>query len=431
MHSLVVALLCLTLFVDSAKACWWLRQHRSRAQACRPVACRSTSPPACNAMPFETLTDERILDQSHPGCVCDMAAIEEVGTSQAIDSTNELTIESTNDLTADSTIDSTAVHKPDEQPARADESVVVHSPTIVGDAAAVPQAAGGSPAATSAIAPAADAATPAAAQPMPLAAAGPTVLPSPTAPQEPIPDLQPAVANPSPVAPASNEQPVPEPAASTAPAAVDDLAGGPEAKPTKPEPQRPNLFDLYGDEGDDAVPPSEAPPADDATEDADAAAGEPEEESADTTPSETEPEMADEDAVDAEADENESDDDTSETAEPSPTIEEPAVEEPAVEEPAPQAEPEQAEVDPAAAAMAVPNEPLRHWANDAGTHHAQGWLVEVRADQVRILKVNGRHTTMLKDALSAADRDYVSAVGARLAAEQEGTNPAPSTTAGL
>jgi hypothetical protein len=38
---------------------------------------------------------------------------------------------------------------------------------------------------------------------------------------------------------------------------------------------------------------------------------------------------------------------------------------------------------------------------------------------------------MLKDALSAADRDYVSAVGARLAAEQEGTNPAPSTTAGL
>jgi hypothetical protein len=402
-------------------------------------------------MPFETLPDERILDQSHPGCACDMAAIEEVGTSQAIDSTTELTIESTNDLTADSTIDSTAVHKPDEQPARAEESVVVHSPTIVGDAAAVPQAAGGSTAATSAIAPAADAATPAAAQPMPLAAAGPTVLPSPAAPEEPIPDLQPAVANPSPVAPASNEQPVPEPAASTAPAAVDDLAGGPEAKPTKPQPQRPNLFDLYGDEGDDAVPPSEAPPADDAPQDADAAAGEPEEESADTTPSETEPEMADEEAVDAEADENEADDDTSETAEPAPTIEEPAAEEPAAEEPAPQpepeqpepeqaepeqaepeqAEPEQAEVDPAAAAMAVPNEPLRHWANDAGTHHAQGWLVEVRADQVRILKVNGRHTTMLKDALSAADRDYVSAVGARLAAEQEGTNPAPSTTAGL
>lgn len=381
-------------------------------------------------MPFETLSEERMLDQSHPGCVCDMAVIEDVGTSHAIASTNELTIEATNELTADSTIDSTAVHKSDEQPARAEESVVVHSPTIVGDAAAVPKAAADSTAATSAIAPAADAATPAAAQPMPLAAAGPAVLPSPTAPQEPIPDLQPAVANPSPVAPASNEQPVPEPAASTAPAAVEDLAGGPEAKPTKPEPQRPNLFDLYGDEGDDAVPPSEAPPADDATEDADAAAGEPEEESAATTPSDAEPEMADEDAVDAEADENEADD-TSEPAEPAPTTEEPAAEEPAADEPAPQSEPEQPEADPAAAAMAVPNEPLRHWANDAGTHHAQGWLVEVRADQVRILKVNGRHTTMLKDSLSAADRDYVSAVGARLAAEQEGTSPAPSTTAGL
>jgi hypothetical protein len=74
---------------------------------------------------------------------------------------------------------------------------------------------------------------------------------------------------------------------------------------------------------------------------------------------------------------------------------------------------------------------MRRWTNDTGTHHTQGWLVEVRADRVRILKVNGRHTTVLTESLSAADRDYVSTVGDRLAAERQGTSPAPSTTAGL
>ena len=91
----------------------------------------------------------------------------------------------------------------------------------------------------------------------------------------------------------------------------------------------------------------------------------------------------------------------------------------------------QANADPAEAAVAVPNEPIRSWSNDTGTHRTQGWLVEVRADRVRILKVNGRHTTVLTESLSAADRDYVSAVGDRMAAQQQGTSPAPSTTAGL
>jgi hypothetical protein len=74
---------------------------------------------------------------------------------------------------------------------------------------------------------------------------------------------------------------------------------------------------------------------------------------------------------------------------------------------------------------------MRHWSNDSNTHHTQGWLVEVRTDRVRILKVNGRHTTVLTESLSAADRDYVSAVGARLAAERQDTSPAPMATAGL
>ena len=81
--------------------------------------------------------------------------------------------------------------------------------------------------------------------------------------------------------------------------------------------------------------------------------------------------------------------------------------------------------------MTVPNEPMRRWSDASNKHHTEGWLVEVRADRVRILKVNGRHTTVLTESLSAADRDYVSAVGDRMAAQQQDTSPAPSTTAGL
>ena len=138
----------------------------------------------------------------------------------------------------------------------------------------------------------------------------------------------------------------------------------------------------------------------------------------------------------AEATDAEATDGDSETAEEAAPAEEPAAEdaaEDAVEEAdaASEAAAEQAEADPAEAAMTVPNEPMRRWSNDSNTHHTQGWLVEVRADRVRILKVNGRHTTVLTESLSAADRDYVSAVGDRLAAQQQGTSPATMATAGL
>jgi hypothetical protein len=124
---------------------------------------------------------------------------------------------------------------------------------------------------------------------------------------------------------------------------------------------------------------------------------------------------------DADATEAVAADGESETAEPAASADEPDA--------ASEAEPEQAAADPAAAAWIVPNEPMRHWSDDSGTHHAQGWLVEMRTDRVRILKVNGRHTTVWTESLSAADRDYVSEVGGRLVAQQQGTSPAPSTTA--
>ncbi|MFM7291009.1 MAG: SHD1 domain-containing protein [Planctomycetia bacterium] len=97
----------------------------------------------------------------------------------------------------------------------------------------------------------------------------------------------------------------------------------------------------------------------------------------------------------------------------------------------PEDKPADAEADPFAAAFAVPDEPMRRWTDDTGTRHVQGWLVELHADRVRILKASGRHTTVPLESLSAADRDYVTAVAARLAAERNGKNPAATATAGL
>ena len=316
---------------------------------------------------------------------------------------------------------------------RVEDSVVVHGPTMVVDAAPAQ--------------PAVSAAEPSSvvAQPMPVAAAGRAVLPTPTIAQEPIPTLKPAIAPQSPVAPASNEQPMPEPqatagndaaddAAAPMPAPAEDLAGGPTMKLPMQPPKEPNLFDLYDDEGDDNVAtdedmPSEEAPVDSKPATADDDAGEPAEDSEAEATATDEPEMTDDDA---EATEEEATDGDSDTAEPDASVEEPAADDATEEaDAAPKAEAEQAEADPAEAAVTVPNEPMRRWSDASNKHHTEGWLVEVRADRVRILKVNGRHTTVLTESLSAADRDYVSAVGDRMAAQQQDTSPAPSTTAGL
>ncbi len=432
---MIVALLCLTLFVDSAKACWWLRQHRSRAQVCRP-AC----PPPCTVVPGETVAHEVFFVDDQSDCLCDAAAAEQVVLEEHV------VLEQT---VGHDDVEHGVEHAAVAPSGRVEDSVVVHGPTMVVDAAPA------QPAVTAAEPPSV------VAQPMPVAATGGAVLPMPTIAQEPIPTLKPAIAPQSPVAPASNEQPMPEPqapaavmakptapdeaaettaeatagndaaddAAAPMPAPAEDLAGGPTMKLPRPEPKEPNLFDLYGDDADDEAAPSEEPPADGRPETADDDAGEPAEDSAAEATATDEPEMTDDDA---EASEEEATVGDSETAEPDASAEEPAADDAAEEaDAAPEAEAEQTEADPAAAAVTVPNEPMRRWTNEAGTHHTQGWLVEVRADRVRILKVNGRHTTVLTESLSAADRDYVSAVGDRMAAQQQGTSPAPSTTAGL
>ena len=423
-HSLIVALLCLTLFVDSAKACWWLRQHRGRSQVCRPAACPPASSVPCTVVTVEHHDHEVIFGDdvrdNQSDCHCGEAQAESAVIDHHDHQAFGQVIEHAMDEEAvlnqagveEGTVEQSGVTHATVESADRAESVVVHGPTIVVDASqAQPAAAVPQPASVVAAA-AAEQPSPAGAQPMPVASASPAVLPTPA--QEPIPDLKPAAPH-SPVAPASNEQLMLEPAA-----AAENLAGGPNVKPPRQEPKEPNLFDLYGDEGDEDAPAAEAPAAS-PPEAAEADAAETTEDSAAEATATDEPEMTEDDA---DATEAEAADGESETAaEPAASAEEPDA--------APEAAPEQAEADPAAAAWTVPNEPMRHWSDDTGTHHAQGWLVEMRTDRVRILKVNGRHTTVWTESLSAADRDYVSEVGGRLAAQQQGTSPAPSATAGL
>ncbi len=426
-HSLIVALLCLTLFVDSAKACWWLRQHRGRSQVCRPAACPPVSSLPCTVVTVEHQGQEVIFGDDfgddRSDCHCgeaqaESAVVEHQAFEQVIEhhTDGEAVLDQAG--VEQGMVEHSEVAGATVKSAETADSVVVHGPTIVVDASqAQPAAAAPQPPSVMAAANA-EQPSPAAAQPMPVASSSPAVLPTPTPAQEPIPDLKPASMPQSQVAPASNEQLMLEPAA-----AAENLAGGPDVKPPRAEPMEPNLFDLYGDEGDEDAPAAEATDAS-PPEAADTGAAETTEDSAAEATATDEPEMTDDAPVsEAPVSEEEAADGEGETAEPAASAEEPDT--------SSEAEPEQAEAEPAAAAWTVPNEPMRHWSDDSGTHHAQGWLVEVRTDRVRILKVNGRHTTVWTESLSAADRDYVSEVGGRLAAQQQGTSPAPSTTAGL
>lgn len=109
---------------------------------------------------------------------------------------------------------------------------------------------------------------------------------------------------------------------------------------------------------------------------------------------------------------------------PAPTLDEPAVPPPAA--PAPAAEdadspPPAVDEDPFSA---LSPEPVRRWIDDSGNHGAVGRLVEVHPDRVRILKLNGRFTTVPISRLSTADQNYVHTTGERLAAKPRLTDTA-------
>jgi hypothetical protein len=64
-------------------------------------------------------------------------------------------------------------------------------------------------------------------------------------------------------------------------------------------------------------------------------------------------------------------------------------------------------------------------------HETTGQLVEVHPDRIRLLKSNGRYSTVRLDRLSRDDQAYVAAIGARLAAERSTVQAPADDTAGL
>lgn len=103
---------------------------------------------------------------------------------------------------------------------------------------------------------------------------------------------------------------------------------------------------------------------------------------------------------------------------PPPTLEEPVVPDPAT--PAPTEDRSDSDTEATSddsPFSAIAPEPVRRWFDDSGSYDAVGQLVEVHPDRVRILKLNGRFTTVPISRLSAADQSYVTATGERLAAK--------------
>ena len=56
--------------------------------------------------------------------------------------------------------------------------------------------------------------------------------------------------------------------------------------------------------------------------------------------------------------------------------------------------------------------PVRHWIDNTGLYSTVGRLIEVRPESVRLLKDNGRNTTVAWYRLSDADQEYVRHVAA-------------------
>ena len=72
------------------------------------------------------------------------------------------------------------------------------------------------------------------------------------------------------------------------------------------------------------------------------------------------------------------------------------------------------------------NQPVRRWIDNTGRHETIGRLVEVHGSSVRLLKSNGRYTTVPVERLSPHDQRYVEAIDTQIVA-----TTSPLDTAGL
>ena len=547
LHSLLVALLCLTLFMDSARACRYVRHRGRRVAACPPPALPAVPccPPIGYGDPFtmpagfvvvrdvpcgpdawggmewggaawtpiasshvisDVTSDVIVWDRpvgdfvatmEDSGCACGSVTGWHEGHAAEViehgvihhDSEHgviehgviEHGVIEHGSLVHDAVVGDTVEHgvvdygtitEGTVTEGTVEHGVVKHAPTIVTDAA--PRTAGRAdlpaaenpapgdiplalpPQRASAMVPQAVAPQAAAALPDLIA---PTSGQAPAKPDAPAADgTRSVIVDPSAgpaddaaaAAPAMKREIAPEPAADGATDPFEPTVGKPAGDDAREEmpadeadrtpavaPQKPRAVNLF-DEIDDEAPADDLPGTDlpGATEPADepVMVDDPADAPLDDAPrADADAEMADEPESDEAPAEAIADD--AGTDEPE-RVEEPATEE-APEEADASATPdaddadEQEPAEPAnAAACTPPAEPMRRWVDGTGRHHTRGWLVEATATHVRILKVNGRFTTVNLDRLSAEDRDYVSDVVVRTAAGRRATPPRIDT-AGL
>ena len=387
MRVLLVGVLALLVSIDSASACRFLR-NRCRPR-CRTVACYRPRPTACQPAPTIVHCPPAADACSPCGAPEEIVTI---GTPQccvpADGSAHAEIVEPVTESTVESVVETPATDK----------------------------------------APVEDLAIP---------------TPAPVPAEKPMP----APLTPVPVAPASAEQPVPAPQFKTAKEILEESAAKEAAEKAaveKAAAEAKAAEEVLAEEAAKEAAEEPVKPPKPAVEEM------PEEEPAPEEPEPTEepaeepaaeepaPKKAADEAPAEEDEENlfdETNDDAGENAEPAaePAEESPADE--AVEDPADapaEEKPEEpkAEDDPFAGILRAPNEPVRRWIDNTGLHETVGRLVEVHPDHIRILKANGRHATVPFTRLSHHDKDYVTATGARIAAEQR-SQPAVHDTASL
>jgi len=387
MRVLLVGVLTLVLSIDSASACRFLR-NRCRPR-CRPTSCHTLRPTTCRVAPSACAT----VGACDP-CQGEQVVFTEV-TAQCC-------------VPADGSAHAVVVESESHpaEPTVAASEPVAHHP-----------------------------APPSVAKQPPLESPKPTPLTMPHPPLEPV-------------APASAEKPVAEPQFKTAKEILaESAAKESETPPAAPTEKTETAADILAD-AEKAAPPMKEPAAPAEPIEPEEPQGEP----ADEAPADKEPQM-EEDSPPAKApdeapaarkpvkkQEDNLFDEESDAAEEAPETpaEEPAAEAESDAESAPadapsedkkSDEPKTAD-DPFAAVLHAPDEPVRRWIDDTGSHETIGRLVEVHPDRVRILKSNGRYATVPLERLSHHDQSYVSATGERLAAERT-LAPAATDTAAL
>lgn len=395
-HCLLIAVLTCSLSVDTAKACWYLRQCHAARGCWQPVCPPVPTWPGCHEVvvirDFDCCGGMAeapvvIVDGwRHPGCGVEGSEL--VVVNDSVVQPHESIVATTPALAeAPAPVPTQAGTIAEPQPAP-EAGVAAVAPTVPELKPAVETVAALEPAPAESV-------------------AEPLAKPEPAEPA-PEPEVQQTVSEPEALAPAA-EPAVSEPIVESQP--VNEVAA---AEPPAPAAE-PNIFEEVEAAADAAM----RSPADSdsslPTADAAVPATKPQAENlfGDSTsaPAPAADPLATEPAAEPAEPGSEAEPEPASGAEPGPA---PAAEPPAADEAGPFGD--------------ASREPARRWVDDTGRFTSVGVLVDVRADGVEIRKANGRTVIVPLERLSEHDRGYVAAAGARLAAERA---PAARETAGL